>query len=251
MDLLCQAKDKFVAILSQDQFLKSSMICITAKGLTAIEAIGEPGRSDYPIQSGKEVMIEAECAGSLGQAFTDQPSDYSGSLADILSIPLADSANRALFVATLNAVLRKKGELEKTVHCKNDEPELCADALIYWLQEQLQRTHKIGLIGLQPAMLEKLSATFGAERVLASDLNPNIIGSEKWGVTILDGAQDNEKLMDAVDFVLVTGSSIVNGSFNQLYHYLQAKNKPFAAFGNTISGVAKLLAIPHVCFQGR
>ena len=251
MDLLSQAKDKLTTILSEGQLSESSTIRITARGLTASEAIGQPKRTDYPIQNGKEVMIQAECGGCLGQAFTDEPSDYLGSLTDILALPLQGSANRALFVAALNAVLRKNKLADRTVHCKDEEPELCAGTLMYWLQEKLQPEDKIGLIGLQPAMLEKLSATFGPERLLASDLNPKTIGSEKWGVTILDGEQENQRLMDEADFVLVTGSAIVNGSFNQLYQYMSEQDKPFAAFGNTISGVASLLNIPHVCFHGR
>jgi hypothetical protein len=251
MDLLAQAKDKLTTILSEGRLSESSKIRIKARGLTATEAIGQPKRTDYPIQNGKEVMIEADCDGCLGQAFTDQPSDYLGSLSDILALPLEGIANRALFVAALNAILRKNQLADRTVHCKDEEPEMCAGTLMQWLQEKLQPESKIGLIGLQPAMLEKLSATFGADRLLASDLNPKTIGSEKWGVTILDGAQENERLMDEADFVLVTGSAIVNGSFNQLYQYMSELKKPFAAFGNTISGVASLLDVPHVCFHGR
>jgi hypothetical protein len=120
MDLLSQAKDKLTHILSEGQLTESSTIRITARGLTATEAIGQPKRTDYPIQNGKEVMIEAECAGCLGQAFTDEPSDYLGSLTDILQLPLDGSANRALFVAALNAVLRKNKLADRTVHCKDE-----------------------------------------------------------------------------------------------------------------------------------
>lgn len=251
MDLLSQAKEKLTTILSEGQLSESSTISIKARGITAIEAIGKPKRTDYPIQTGKEVMVEANCGGALGQAFTDAPSDYHGSLTEILDLPLEGSANRALVVAALNAVLRKNNLVDRTVHCKDEEPELCSSDLMSWLQEQIQSHHKIGLIGLQPAMLEKLSATFGPDRLLASDLDPKKIGSKKWGVTILDGEKDNERLMDEADFVLVTGSAIVNGSFNKLYQYMLNLEKPFAAFGNTISGVASLLKVPHVCFHGR
>ena len=251
MDLLAQAKDIFNTMMTDGVALPTSIISIKARGLSPIEAIGEPVRQDYPILSGKEVMIEAECAGSFGQAFTDEPADYSGTLADILALPLDKSFNRALFVASLNAVLKKNRLVTKTVHCKNDEPEICAGMLMNRLKKQVKEGQKIGLIGLQPTMLEKLSATFGAENVLASDLNPKVVGTEKWGVVILDGEKENKRLMDESDFVLVTGSAIVNGSFDGLHAYLKEQNKPFAAFGNTISGVAALLNIPRVCFKAK
>ena len=249
MDLLAQAKDKFYEMMTDGVAFPTSIVRIKARGLSSVEAIGEPKRQDYPILTGKEVMIEAECAGSFGQAFTDQPMDYVGTLADIFALPLDSTGNRALFIATLNAVLKKNRLADKTVHCKNEEPETCASMLMKWLQQKVKPEHKIGLIGLQPTMLEKLSATFGADQVLASDLDSKVIGTEKWGVAILDGEADNQRIMDEADFVLVTGSAIVNGTFDDLYHYLQGENKPFAAFGNTISGVATLMDIPRVCFK--
>ena len=251
MDLLAQAKDKFYEMMTDGVALPTSIIRIKARGLTPIEAIGEPKRKDFPILTGKEVMIEAECSGSFGQAYTDEPSDYEGTLSDILALPLDNTCNRGLFIATLNAVLKKNMLTSKTVHCKNDEPETCAAMLMKWLGSKVQEGNKIGLIGLQPTMLEKLSETFGPDRVLVSDLNPNVIGSEKWGVVVLDGAKDNKRIMDEADYVLVTGSAIVNGTFSDLYYYLQDNNKPFAAFGNTISGVAALMSIPRVCFKAR
>ena len=251
MDLLAQAKYKFHEMMTDGVAFPTSIVRIKARGLSAIEAIGEPKRQDYPILTGKEVMIEAECAGSFGQAFTDQPMDYVGTLADIFALPLTNTGNRALFIATLNAVLKKNRLVDKTVHCKNEEPEACATMLMSWLGKRIEDGQKIGLIGLQPTMLEKLSVTFGPEQVLASDLDAKVIGTEKWGVKILDGAKDNQRIMDEADFVLVTGSSIVNGTFDELYHYLSNNHKPFAAFGNTIAGVAALMDVPRVCFKAR
>jgi uncharacterized protein (DUF4213/DUF364 family) len=250
MDLLIEARDKLIELIPEKSLLQTHLQ-ITARGLSAIEAIGQPSRGDYPILNGKEVMIEAECGGAYGQAFTDEPRSYQGTLDEVLHLPLDTSANRALLVAALNAVLRKLNLATRTTHCKNEEPEQCSASLMVWLKERVTSGDKIGLIGLQPAMLEQLSTTFGGENILASDLNPATIGTQKWGVTILDGATDNQALIDAADLVLVTGSSIVNGSFNALHQYMTTTQTSFAAFGNTISGVACLLAIPHVCFFGR
>ncbi|TCS40377.1 Rossmann-like domain-containing protein [Reinekea marinisedimentorum] len=250
MDLLIQAKEKLIKLLQQ-QAIREISIQVSARGLTPEEAIGLPGRTDYPIMNGKEVMIEANCDGAFGQAFTDAPAFFNGTLTEVLQMPLEKTSDRALLVATLNAVLRKHQLAEKTVHCKNEEPEQCSQSLMPWLESKLTEGRKIGLIGLQPAMLESLSETFGPQNIMASDLNPNTIGTVKWSVTILDGSCDNERIIEASDFILVTGSSIVNGSFNELYKSLRTKTKSFAAFGNTISGVASLLSIPHVCFYGR
>jgi hypothetical protein len=60
-------------------------------------------RTDYALLRGHEVMIQADLKGAYGQAFTDEPMDYSGSLASIQDLPLVSSRERALLVATVNA----------------------------------------------------------------------------------------------------------------------------------------------------
>ena len=53
---------------------------VLAKPLTPEEAIGKPGRRDFPILEGKERVIEATVLGARGQAFTDSASDFEGRL---------------------------------------------------------------------------------------------------------------------------------------------------------------------------
>lgn len=250
MDILYKAKDIFKDIIKDNNLIQEK-IKISARGLSSEEAIGKPKRTDFPIIYGKEVMIEAEFLGSRGQAFTDAPVQFMGSLINVLDMSLESTHNRALTVAVLNAVLKHLNIANKTIHCKNDEPEQCAKELINWIQNQIKIGDKIGLIGLQPAMLEMLIKTYSSQNVLVSDLNPKNIGTKKYNVIILDGKHDNEYLIDESNFVLITGSSIINGSFNILYKYLTLNNKKFVAFGNTISGVSKLLNIPHFCYYGK
>jgi hypothetical protein len=46
---------------------------------------------------------------------------------------------------------------------------------------------------------------------------------------------------------LATGSSVVNGSINDLLARFLAVGKPLLFFGNTISGVAALLGLDRIC----
>lgn len=86
--------------------LELEKITIRVRGLKPEEAIGRPARTDYPILKGREVMIQAEISGAYGQAFTDEPSNYGGSLISVYSLPLVSNKNRALLVAAINATYR-------------------------------------------------------------------------------------------------------------------------------------------------
>ena len=249
-DILQLAKEKFKEIILEKELYYQDVI-VTARGLSAQEAIGNPERKDFPILQGKEVMIEAEFSGSFGQAFTDSPGEFAGKLSDVMNFSLNGSGNRGLLVAVMNSVLKYLGLAKGTVHCKDQEPEECSKDLIKWMDDKVENDWKIGLIGLQPSMLENLTQHYGSNRILASDLNPQNIGKVKFGVTILDGNMDNYEIIDKAQFVLLTGSSIINNTFSELYEKLVTENKKFVVFGNTISGIASLVHIPHICFYGR
>ncbi|MEN8906833.1 MAG: DUF364 domain-containing protein [Clostridiales bacterium] len=249
MDLLKKAKIRFNQILIENDLLNEE-IEVSVRGLTSNEAIGVTERKDFPIIEGKEVMIEAEFRDSYGQAFTDAPNEYKGTLKELINLPLSENKNRAVFIAVLNSVLRNLGFAQKTSHCKNEEPENCSKELIDWLCDK-NISGKIGLVGYQPAMLESLSGYFKPENILISDLNLKNINEMKFGVKVLNGKIENFRLIDNSDYVLLTGSTIVNGSINNLYEYLEDNKKKYSFFGNTISGVAKLIGLPHICFYGR
>ncbi|MFQ6040959.1 MAG: succinylglutamate desuccinylase/aspartoacylase family protein, partial [Candidatus Poribacteria bacterium] len=104
-------------------------VSVRAKPLSPEQAIGHPQRKDFPIIKGKEVMIQAEFIRHFGQAFTDNPGDFQGSLQDVLNLSLDNNFHRAVFVSTLNAVTRYLGLSEGTQHCKDDAPERCAEEL--------------------------------------------------------------------------------------------------------------------------
>ena len=88
--------------------LQASPIRLKSRGLSPEEAIGNTVRKDYPILAGKEIMLQAQFGSSLGQAFTDAPSDFCGTLEQVLALePENDPHGRGLLVAALNAVMRR------------------------------------------------------------------------------------------------------------------------------------------------
>ncbi len=242
-------RKKFTEIL-REEGLEKKTIDIAVRGLEVEEAIGDPERDDFPLQQGEEVMIEATFGDSRGQAFTDRPTDYSGSISELLELNLNRPHNRALVVAAVNAVLRELDLIEGTRHCRDEEPEKCGQRMVEWLDENHPEVNKLGIVGYQPAIIEACYKSYG-KNLMVSDLNPERVGEQVGeGVRVLNGKTENRQLVEETDFVLATGSTIINGTINELLQLFEEYNRSHAFFGNSIAGPAYLLNLPRLCFYG-
>lgn len=237
MKYLNTIKTKFEMLVREHDLIQES-VRVQSKALSVVDAIGSPIRRDYPLVKGKEVLMETSFKESKGQAYTDMPGYYEGTLGDVLTLDLTTNFNRAVFIATLNAVMRAIGKAEKTVHCKDEEPELCGAALVKYLHTHY-KTPKVCLVGFQPALLEHLAGKFEV-RVL--DLDLDNIGREKYGVEVEDGSRDLNMVIDWCDIIIATGSTIVNDT---IMAYVDSK--PVVFYGTTIAGTASLLELTRFC----
>jgi hypothetical protein len=232
--------------------LLDAAVSVLAKPLTPEEAIGTPGRRDFPILIGKERVVEATLGDARGHAFTDAPSEYVGSLRELLELELGESRHRALFVAALNATLRRLDRAAATIHCRDDDPESCGAQIATQLAADADgRPLTVGLVGLNPALAEALVRAFGSAAVRIVDRNPDQIGQERFGVTVGDGDRDMAALIDTADVVLVTGTTLVNGTFDAIWNAIQAAGKRGVVYGVTAAGVAALLGLERMCPCGR
>lgn len=236
-------KNRFAEVLRENG-IEDEPVNIICRALTPEEAIGTPKRRDFPIITGKDVMIQAEFRNSFGQAFTDAPTSFEGSIAEIMAMDIvADPHERGLFIAVMNAVMGYLGLCEGNVHCRTDGPEHCAKDMHAFLRENYPDVKSIALIGYQPALLEMLSQSEYDVRVL--DLNPMNVGETRYGVFVEDG---NEAYADiasgAAELILCTGSTVCNGT---IVNYLDLPVEVLF-FGTTLSGTAKLMGLKRVCF---
>lgn len=239
-DLYETLRQSFRSILEQEG-LSADHIAIAARGLTPQEAIGHTQRKDFPILTGKEVMLMATFRGAKGQAFTDAPAQFSGPLSQLLDADLdGDPHARGLFIAALNAVMKYLEKADNTVHCKDQGPELCARHMASWVGETYG-SPKIALVGFQPALLAALSRRF---EVQVLDLNPDNIGKVKDGCPVRDGVTDRDAVLQWADLVLCTGSTLCNGT---IVDFLDL-TKEVVFFGTTLSGAAPILGLKRACF---
>ena len=246
--IIQEVKSRFSELATNHQ-LGSQRVQVTVKPLSPKEAIGSPSRQDFPILIGKEVIVEAQFNESFGQAFTDQPRSFSGTIDELLNLSLDNNGNRAIFISSLNAIASHLGIAAGVRHCRDEEPEKCGLQIAHDLREKFGNI-KVGLVGLQPAILQNLSQRFGAQNVRCTDLNPNNIGSYKSDVEIWDGATDTSKLINWCDILLVTSSSITNDTFDDIHKEAVSAGKHPILFGITGAAVCVLAGLERICHFG-
>jgi hypothetical protein len=232
-------RKEFTGLIKQNG-LESEQIIITAAPLSPEEAIGNPEDRDYPLIIGVERLMQAEFRGHLGQAFTDMYGNFSGRLADVISMELSNNFRRAIFISSLNAVMKYLGLVTNTVHCKDNEPRLCSQELVKHIEKTCGRP-QIAMVGFQPRMVEALSQQFPLK---VTDMDQANIGREKFGV-IIESPEKTSQHLEWCDIAVVTGTTVVNDTIDRF-----RIPKPVTYYGITISGAARLLGLNHFCHLG-
>lgn len=223
--------------LCRDAGMPDGTVTVKARTLSTEEAIGNPEADDFPLQKGKERLIEARFGSGSGQAFTDRFGDFQGPLMKILAMPLHNNYRRAVFIATLNALLHHMGRISGTIHCRDREPADCAGQLAAHLKQHYGDV-RIGQVGFQPRMVEAIA---GAFPVRLLDLDPENIGTRKFNV-LVEGPEAQENVIQWADVLLVTGSTVANGTIE---HFLDKKHVIF--YGTTVAGAAHLMGWERFC----
>ena len=220
--------------------LENELVSVFARPLTPEEAIGNPAHNDYPLLKGKERIMQAVFQNVKGHAYSDHTGNFSGSLSQVINLPMDSNFHRALFVATANAVLRKIGIINKSCHCKDDDPVMCATYLKDILLPFSPK--RIGMIGDQPRLLEEAVRNF---EVRICDRDPENIGIIKSGVMVED-PEAYKDIKKWADLILATGTTLVNDTIDNF-----TGSVPIIFYGITISGAANLLHLHHFCPLGR
>ncbi|MBU4421793.1 hypothetical protein KKB41_02420 [Patescibacteria group bacterium] len=233
-------REKAKNIINKYDFSNEN-ITIKTKTLTPQEAIGNPEHNDYPIIKGKERLLEAEFKNSKGVAFSDMFGNFKAKLNEIINMKLKNNFQRAIFVSSLNAVLRELNLIEKTRHCKNEDLIICSKDVCEFIRKNFGKP-KIFLCGLQPRLAEKLSSEF--------EINITDMDAENIGKKINKKRVKSEKATDSCiawcDMIFATGSTFVNNTAPQLIK----SGKPIVFFGVTAAAPTYLLNLPRFCPRG-
>ncbi len=233
---------KYFSDLVVTHGLEGEEIRVMTRPLTAEEAIGTPEDDDYPLLKGRERLMEAEFRGARGHAYTDLFGDYEAGIEEIASLQLVNNFKRAVFICSLNAVMRYLGLAEGTVHCRDEEPVECARDLNGYLKDNFGPLKRVALVGLQPRLLEALA---GGYQVRAVDLDPENIGETRHGV-LIEPTDEIDDIIAWSDLILVTGTTVVNGTIERFLDLAC----PVVFYGVTVAGPARVLNLNRFCVMG-
>jgi len=166
---------------------------------------------------GKERVVESDFQkGVQAHAFTDPPKEFIGKLEDVIAMPLADRRERAIFIATMNAVLKHCKIIETTLHRKDEAPEACAVEIASHIRNTLG-SKKVGLIGLNTLYPGGAEQDLRCRKCAYDGPQPEKYRVCKYSVTVWDDNTMTEKLVQESDIVLMTGTILVNGSFDKIW----------------------------------
>lgn len=170
------------------------------------------------------------------------PGNYKAPLYNIINLDLGNNFKRAVFISTINAILKYTGDIEKTEYCRDDDPVNCSKQLKdYFLQNF--RKLKILQIGYQPRFADILSKNFKLKIV---DLDKKNIGKKINNIEISPENCTCDFIKWA-DLFFVTGTTFVNSTAGKFLNI----QKKLIFYGVTCAGPAFLLGLERFCPCGR
>lgn len=198
---------------------------------------------EYAIAKGKEVIMECEFLGCKGHVFTAAP--YSGrmSVSEMVDLDLRSLKDRSMFFCGLNAIMRYLGLIDKTLHCKGDSPIKCGNELVNKILSSFGDVSVL-LIGYQPAMAKALQINL--RRTYITDMNPENIG-KKVGKSVIYDHSHNYKILEDVDVVIITGSSVINSTLWPLIDRVKEFGIRSVIYGVSAAGAIKIIGLERFC----
>ena len=186
-----------------------------------------------------EYRVYADFRGYLGEAYTEKPDTFTGTLRDAVNIPPSDNGIDARCLAAVNAVMNYLGLCAGTWPATFDEHRLYTDALFNYVALELGKRSNIILVGYDGYIVKK----FVLEDMdfWTMDRDPDNISQDRFKHVIVNSARFNREACFAWgDYFIITGSTLTNGTIVQ---YLD-KGKDLLFYGITIAGAATLLDLP-------
>ncbi|HSQ42602.1 MAG TPA: DUF364 domain-containing protein [Fibrobacteraceae bacterium] len=198
--------------------------------------------------AGRSRMI-ATFRGHPGISYTFHPYQFEGTVEELLQMELEGSADRAVFIAGMNAVCGWANPQLRTVHCSDDGSLRCTQRLVKELKENGYDCP--GLIGFQPSFLKALGKGFGnwnTACVDQSEVDESIRRSAD--IDPLD-EEHLKQLISWSDVIVVTGATLVSGTLPDILEWAEMSGIPALFYGTSIAGAADLMGLPRFCPEAR
>lgn len=248
-ELYHQIKERFLALPGVEELLDLPVLATADPNpeMTLMPAGDVPSPAKRPefrvtvLLGSCSTDEPAENAGmSRGEAYTETPASFTGTLREILELPVSETGIDARFIAAINASMSRLGLCDGTFP---DDPEahfryaeMVADTVFRHCEGQ-----KLILVGYD-GYLVKTFMDRGFD-FWTMDRDPDNITKNRFNHVIVNSGRYNREACFAWGrLFLVTGSALCNGT---IVHYLD-QGRDLYLYGITGSGVAKLLDLPLI-----
>ena len=186
-----------------------------------------------------EYRVTASFKGYEGEAYTETPEDFDGTLREAISLPASDKGIDARTLSAINAVMNSLGLCAGVFPATFDERRLYTEALFGHVCGDLGIRSNLILVGYDGYIVKK----FVSEDIdfWTMDRDPDNISQDRFKhVVVNSGRYNREACFAWGKYFIVTGSTLTNGTIVQ---YLD-KGKDILFYGITIAGAATLLGLP-------
>ena len=185
-----------------------------------------------------EYRVTASFRGTKGEAYTETPENFEGSLKEAISIPPSENGIDARTVAAINAVMCHLGYCAGTFPTDFDERRLYSEALFGYVLDNYGKKN-IVLIGYDGYLVKKMVSDECDFWTL--DRDPDNISQDRFKHVVVNSGRFNREACFAWGKIfIITGSTLCNGTIVQYLE--QGKNLLF--YGITCAGTARLLNLP-------
>lgn len=178
--------------------------------------------------------------GGCGQAYTEKPSAFQGTLKEALEIPPSEREGiSAVTMAALNAAMDRLSLCQGIFPEEDEAKSAYADALCRYITEQYGKEKKIILVGYDGYIVKRFMDE-GLE-FWTMDRDPGNIAQNRFHHVVVNNAKRNrESSFVWGELFVITGSTLCNGTIT---HYL-GSGKELLFYGITCAGAATILKLP-------
>ena len=185
-----------------------------------------------------EYCVTAVLCGAKGEAYTETPEEFSGTLKEALAIEPAEKGISAITLAALNAAMSHL-KLAPGAFPEGEEARFqYADALCRHIAERHGKNNII-LVGYDGYLVKRfMDEGFS---FWTMDLDPDNITQDRFHHVVVNNAKRNrESSFVWGKYFIITGSTLCNAT---ILHYLNS-DKELLFYGITCAGAATLLNLP-------
>ncbi len=185
-----------------------------------------------------EYCVTAVIRGTCGQAYTETPESFQGTLKEALEIPPTEKGISAVTISALNAAMNILGLAPGTFPEEEQSRIDYADALCRYVAEKHGKSNII-LVGYDGYLVKRFVEE-GFD-FWTMDRDPANITQNRFHHVVVNNAKRNrESSFVWGKYFVVTGSTLCNGT---ILHYLDS-GKELLFYGITCAGAATLLNLP-------